>query len=331
MGRRSFLSDLKYVKKAVERCEASERGEHVFWKLAGFVEAGSFTKSGNMKFLCQYWDRDYEDLGRIWKSQGYKEKNQETFRVQASSLGKMLSSLFPMFSREMFVAEEVTESMEEDFRAIELTVDALQNSTGLPEEVFISEAVDYADGTVCGRKITVDDCRGTIERLKPLMRSEVSGYLGETDAEQLKYIFSVLSKPLFGARSTSCDAEKLELLKAFAASESAGAARTRKKAERVYVEVPEKTPYNLSFGRSLADILTHRANDRMTDGEVREWQEMTEEGKAEQKRRLASLLAVFTEAGFYRQLMHYNPLAVQEVLHGDYPVREGETVYQFKK
>lgn len=333
MSRRSFISDLKYIEAAVQRCRVSGRGEFVFRRLAEFVEAGSFTKSKNMKFLCRYWNRSYDDLGRIWVSQGYKEKNQETFRVQASNLSKMLFSLFPTFCRELFLAEEVMEDDEADFAEIEATIDALENSSGLPEEMFIGEVLYYPDDVHYKKGISVDDCRNAIKKLKPLMRSEVFRYLDDVDTDQLRYILSVMERPLFGARATACDPEKLELLKAFGASESADLTETGRKAEAVkmFIEVPEKTPYNLAFSKSLSDILTQRPNDRLTYEEIKEWTEMSGKERDEYKRKLANFLLVFTEEGFRRQMAHYNPLAVSEVLNGYYPVKEGEQVYQFRK
>lgn len=338
MAGRSFISDLKYVESAVRRGEVSERGGYVFRRLTGFIESGSFTKSKNMKFLCRYWSSSYGELGRIWASQGYREKSQETFRVQMSNLGKMLRSLFPTFSRELFVSGTVLEKDEADFAAIETAVDALQGCMGLPEEVFIAEAVRYAGDACCDGEVSVGECRGTVEKLKPLMQSEVLKYLGGLDICQLKFIFSVLRRPLFGVRATACDTEKLELMKMFGAvgtaaadAETAAEAVKRDKPAKVLVEAAEKTPYNLSFSKSLSDILTQRGNDRLTDEETREWLAMPEAEKDKYRRRLANFLSVFTEEGFRRQMAHYNPLALGEVLDGGYPVKEGEERYQFRK
>lgn len=333
MPKRSFFSDLRYVEAEVQRGRVSGRRKEVFRRLTDFVEAGIFTKSKNMKFLCRNWDRGYADLCRIWAGKGYKEKNQETFRVQASNLSRMLYSLFPMFSRELFVSETAMEKDEADFREIEAVIDALEELPGLPEEIFISEVVYYPDSDCCGKTVTVEDCRGTVGKLKPLMRSEVFRYLDSVDTDHLKFILSVMKRPLFGVRSVTCDSEKLELLKAFGASEASGAIGTEAKAEveKDFVETEEKTPYNLAFNKSLSDILTQRADARLTHDEAASWQAMTEDERDLYKRKLANFLLVFTEEGFRRQMAHYNPLAVAEVLSGDYPAGEGRESYQFKK
>ncbi len=333
MPRSSFISDLKYIESAVRRGVVPERGCHVFGRLAEFVEAGSFTSSKNMKFLCRYWNRSYEDLGRIWAGQGYGEKRQETFRVQASNLGRMLYSLFPAFCRELFVSESVWEGEEAGLAEIEITIDALQNLPGLPEEMLVGEVVCYPDSNFHRKGITVEECRGTVRKLKPLMRQEVFRYLDGVDTDQLKFILSVLKRPLFGARSVTCDPEKLELLKAFGVSEPAGIAEPEWKAqpEKAVTEVLKKTSYNLPFGRHLLDILMQRADARVTHDEAKEWQGMAERERDAYKRKLANFLSVFTEEGFRRQMAHYNPLAVREVLEGGYPVWDGEKSCRFKK
>lgn len=333
MAKRSFLSDLRYIETAVQRQAVPASGVEIFKLLVGFVEACPFSKSKNYKFLCRNWRLDYGSLNRVWVSEGGKSKKQATFRVQASSLSNMLYSMFPSFSRELFVSDIYDEATEQGYQEIKATMEVIRVSSGYPDELFISEVSSCTDNLCPDGAVSAEDCLTTAAQLKPLLKSEISAYLGSVDQDQLKYILSVLQKPLFGVRSVECNTEKVALLKAIGESNAVLPCASQEKpvkVREVFVEVPEKSPYNLAIGKSLSDVITKRANERITPEETAKYLRLSEAEKAKRKRTLVKLLLLFTEEGLQKQLSHYNSLELCEVLNGDYPLTDGETAYCFK-
>lgn len=333
MARRSFFSDLRFIEGAIHRQTVSDRGEAVFEALVEFVEECGFSQSKAYRFICKNWRLDYGGLEKVWVSEGYKAKNQATFRVQVSCLSAMLYSLFPKFSRELFVTDLGKEVLEEGYMEIESTVSVIGQSAGFPQELFVSEVLDYPDNLCYGGDLKAEDCLDTAAKLKPLLKAEVFGYLDGLDINKIKYIISVLQKPLSAARSVGCNTEKVALLKALGVSD----ARLEQGAQdgvvvrEVKVEVPEKTPYNLCFSRKMADILTECASARMTIDETKEFQRMPRAEHDRRKQNLAKILYLFTEDGLRSHLSNYSPIDISEVLDGSYPVREGEAAYKFRK
>ena len=339
MPRRSFFSDMRCISDGIKRLVDSDRAESVFQNLVCFVESADFSTSLGVKFICKNWRYGYDELSRLWASQGNTERKQTAFRSQASSVSRMLYSMFPGFSRELFLSEPDADS-EADFLEIETTIDVVQSYFDEGQVMFISEVLSYPDSLLCSSDISVADCQDTIRRLKPYMRSEVYKYLDDVDIDQLKFILSILSRPLFKARGGFCDLDKLALLRAFASapfvpaltsSPDAVAPKAVPAVKEAYVEVPECIPYNLGFTKAIAGILAQRENDAITPEETSRYQNMSEAERIHRKTQLSKLLLCFTEEGFRDQLQHYNPIELREVLSGDYPMKDGSAPYQFRK
>lgn len=329
MAKRSFFSDMRFIDSEIQQHRISSRGESIFESLVEFIEDCSFSKSRHYKFICKHWRLGYDSLQKIWDDSGYKHKNQEAFRVQASCLSRMLYALFPSFSRELFILD-----LDEDsFQDIETTISVLGQTAGFPDELFISAVTDYPDNLRYEGDMSAEDCLATMGKLKPLLKAEVFEYLDGLDLNHIKYILSTLKKPVFGVRLSRCNKEKITLLKTLGAScvqlEEHGQDKVIVKERRV--EVPEKTQYNLSFTKRMADILTECAGAKMTIEETKEFLKMTEKERDMRKICLAKVLRLFTEEGFKRQLSHYSPIEINEVLNGNYLVGEGESIYRFMK
>lgn len=335
MAKRSFFSDLRFIEAAISRQKVSERGEAVFETLVEFVEDCRFTRSKSYKFLCKNWRLDYGSLEKLWAAEGGKAKGQATLRVQASCVSQMLYSLFPTFSRELFVLD----MGDDGFQEIETTISIVGQTSGYPQELFVSELTDYMVSAYYKGDWKVEDCLDTAAKLKPLLRTDVHDYLDRLDRDQVKYILSILCQPLFDVRSVQCNTEKLALLKAIGVSniqvgqseQSEQDGQDKVAIREVKVEAPERTPYNLAFTKKMADILTECAGSTMSIAETKEFLKMPETERDKRKQKLAKVLYLFTEDGLRSQLSHYTSQEIREVLDGDYPVGDGETVYKFKK
>lgn len=332
MAKRSFFSDLRFIEAAISRQKVSERGEAVFETLVEFVEDCRFTRSKSYKFLCKNWRLDYDSLEKLWAAEGGKAKGKATLRVQASCVSQMLYSLFPTFSRELFVLD----MGDDGFLEIETTVSIVGQTSGYPQELFVSELTDYMVSAYYKGDWKVEDCLDTAAKLKPLLRTDVHSYLDRFDRDQVKYILSILCQPLFDVHSVQCNTEKLALLKAIGVSntqvgQSGQDGQDKVAIREMKVEVPEKTPYNLAFTKKMADILTECAGSTMSIAETKKFLKMPETERDKRKQKLAKVLYLFTEDGLRSQLSHYSPIEISEVLNGDYPVNEDETAYKFKK
>lgn len=338
MSKRSFFADLRFLDTELKRFRMPERCEDVFRTLVDFIESADFTTSGSFKFICQNWRLGYTELCDRWVVSGNEEKSSTTFRVQSSNLSSILFCMFPDFSREIFLSDQ---GFEAELSRIELTISAIETYSNCgSHNLFISEVSDYLDSYGHTSKLSIADCLETIHKLKLLTKSEVYRFMDELDMDQLKFVLEVMSRPLFGVRGRTCDRDKVELLREFescdasllTATTASPAAPKQKVVEKpIYVETPERTPYTLGITKAVADALTTKAEAKITTQESEEYTRMTQAEKDKRKRYIYKILRSFTPDGILNQLARFNPIEVAEVLDGDYPLEDGEEVFQFKR
>lgn len=317
LAKSNFFADMRQIDSCFQSSGGSERGEGVFRHLVSFIEEGSFTKSVHVKFICKNWRLSTSGLADAWESQSGTRKSENTVRSQVSVASSQLLSMFPSFSKDIFMLSDVSSEDELALSEIEAIIDSMSGSSLVPSGVFIDEVVNYPDSLDYIGSYTIEECSDVIRAIKPFMKSEVFRYLDEVDLDKLKFVLSVLSEPMASVHDRSVNVQKVQLLKALGLSdsESLQSGEVVKVIEkRVAVEVPEKVPYNLKVTKSMCDVLTKRLNTPATHDESVVFQGYSSEEKEEQRLRVRKLLNAYCEKGFEEYMNRVNVLMLKEVV-----------------
>lgn len=333
--RRNFFSDMRYINDAKKKLKLTESGEQTFDGLVEFVESCSFTKSKHSKFLCENWKLDVDALSELWTRRTGQAKAPSTFRDAISNTGAVLYSMFPSFSRELFVTEIIDDDVTKGLANIDLVVEMLSNTDCTPVELFEPSVRSYVSPSVEVKEFEVEECRDVIKAIKPLLTQEVYRYLDGLDFDKLAFILSVLSEPLVRSKERTVNLTKLKVMKELGLAKggvlpSVDPAEPVIKTKKVYVEVPEKIPYKMSITKSLSDLLEKREKSPITPEEVEAWDKKSEASKESAIKMMLKIFTVMTEDGFEKWLAKQYPLVLSEVLDGRAPI-EGAPDISFRK
>lgn len=322
--RRNFFEVMRSIDSAISKGLGHGKAVAVFRDLCAFIEDCSFSNSKNSKFLCENWRYTTKDLQELWQMKTGKVKSVEAFRSQISELSSHLYEMFPSFSRELFIEGKDDEESDKAFSEIMLVVDSVGQANIGAADIFISEVVDYPDSLAYEGEPTVESCEDALVKLKPLLKREINNYLDEVDTNQLHYLLTILSQPLFQTRGKEINHEKLRALKQLGILENQGfeieidekTGEEVRVVERI-VEVPESIPFTFEITKHLSDMLIDRLKMTATDEETRAWTNMSEDAKNTLKQRVYRYLAPFTEEGF-KAILKFNIFALREVIQGIY-------------
>lgn len=219
MSKRNFFKELRVVKSSLDSgsyfvesigdVSYKESTKEVFSQLVCFVESCTFSSSKHIKFICKNWYMDYDELTSNWNSFNSVQKTQVTFRSQVSTASSLLFQVFPMFSSDIFVREDL-----EQLELLKLSLEGLDVQDSSPKGLFVSEVCNYCDPRDYKSEFDLSVCSEELKLLKLLMKSSVFSIIDTVDVEKFAFLLRVLSEPLTSSKSRQTNVKKLEVLKA---------------------------------------------------------------------------------------------------------------------
>ena len=345
---RSFFGVLKNLEQSSADGVLPNQADSLLGRLISFVEGGSFTKSETDRFILENFRLSSAELTGKWNDQHFdRQKEDSTFRGQMSVLSHYLCSLFSVTPDELM--EAFLSNREGVLKRIANLLDAFDlGDFNLADRFPVLTQGGFLPAYTTDSSYDMKDCMKEIQLLKSLDRSVIQKMLEDIDMDKLVYVMQTIREPLVTdmqveiagkkkkVKTARVNFGKLEFCRAYGMVKarpprSVSNMEASLQDSGVLPSKPEEVPYNLEISRILSDILTKRSKERITEEEAIRWSGMTEEQRDEEKKKLARFLLAFTEEGFRRLLKRYHPLAVQEVLAGDYPAEQGKTAYQFRK
>lgn len=336
----TFFKVLAFLEKQDLEQKLADSAGRLLRRLVVSMEEGYCSSSGTDRFIMGNFRLRSGDMAAKWnRLHPDREKKPETMRGQVSLLSRYLCTLFSVTPDELGEAFINNETGRLGY--ISGILYALEmEAAGIREKYALVAAGGFFPPGVAASAYDIRECTKEIQLLGRLDRDTVLSMAGGADADKLAYVWQSLMEPLVTdiyvkpedrvrkVRTASVNRRKLELCRALAEAapkDSHGVSGYGKEKQE------EGIPYQMSFDRRLSDILREREGDRMTVEETAAWLGMSEGERDAYRRRLANFLYVFTEEGFRRQLAHYNPIVLREVLDGDYRQADGKAGHRFRR
>ena len=310
MQRKNFFKELRYIKSCLSQGQYEADGKlynysketnAIFNRLVEMVKACPFTNAKASKFVCENWDKSAKEMSLL----GTESRAEETFRTHISNTSKLLYSLLPCFSADIFISESF-----EKLHELECCMDAMELSFSIPEEVFISEVCNYIDYRSDSCSFSLEECENEIALLRLLTKSNIYSKLDDIDPEKLSFLLRILNQKTTHIRSHSVNTDKVLLLKELGLVGSDSVFAEALKTDSTEVSLPDERevalvsedntkPYVFNIDDAMFEILKKRL---VTEGKYDDPEKSNEENI---KNAIGSL-SVYTLEGFKRYLYSRN-------------------------